>query len=42
MSKLGYTKDQINNDDFVWDRILTKDIELNNIALNKAMTNNDG
>ena len=42
MSKLGYTKDQINDDDFVWDRILTKDIELNNIALNKAMTNNDG
>ena len=42
MDKLGYTKDQINDDDFVWDRILTKDIELNNIALNKAMTNNDG
>lgn len=42
MDKLGYSKDQIKDDDFVWDRVLTRDIELNNIALNKAMTNNDG
>ena len=42
MKEQGYTKDQINDDDFVWDRILTRDIKVDNIALNKAMTNNDG
>ena len=30
-----YTKEQINNDDFVYDRILTGDININNVKLDK-------
>lgn len=35
-----YTKEQINNDDFVYDRILTGDVNINNVKLDKICINN--
>ena len=38
----GHSDEEVNNLDYVWDAILTRQVKLDNVALDKAMTNNDG
>lgn len=40
MAQQGYSADQINDDEYVYDRILSGDIKINNRKFNKAMLDN--
>ncbi|WP_418440284.1 hypothetical protein [Catenibacterium sp.] len=40
MAQQGYSTEQINDDEYVYDRILSGDIKINNRKFNKAMLDN--
>ena len=40
MAQQGYSADQINDDEYVYDRILSGDVKINNRKFNKAMLDN--